>query len=110
MDAEELQAPTTCNTLNRLLNEVRLKSSKRWMIRERGKTIKSFFTDPTVVKSYELYTRESSDDAWSSVNFYTEGTDSSVQASVIIAYFYGVLAGLQDKKEAVLGNRIGGIC
>ena len=82
------------------------------MVQERVRTVRMFMREPTTTRTYDLYVRNTMIDPWSQVNFYKncdEESDLSVSNSVIIAYLFGVLAGINEK-ESYRAYRAGCIC
>ena len=83
-------APTSSETLNRLLKAVYEKTGSSWVIQERCVYVRRFFIADKVVREFELYR----DNAL--VTFYTVPNSRAHSSELIAAYLYGVLIGVNS--------------
>lgn len=90
--------PTSDGELNDLLRWVREATGDEWRIRESEHEVRRWFRKPKTIKLYSLYNHVASIE-FQIVNFYRPDSGGSintmVDASVVAAYLYGVLAGVR---------------
>lgn len=98
----ELNRPTSNKTINELLAEVREKTGQDWQVLEMTyvRKTKWWKRGEAPKKFYELYVFVGGMGPWQQINFYRESADSSinirVDADALVAYFYGILAGIHS--------------
>jgi hypothetical protein len=105
-DGEQNQALKN-KEMSELLAEVREVTGENWQVIEREYITKFWFKENIRTLSYELYVEVGEVGPFQQINFYRDEMSSSINirvtAELIIAYFYGMLSGIQccklkDKK------------
>lgn len=99
----ELNIPTSCKVLNETLLELRKLTKKDWQVIEHVHVKERFFRKAIVHKSYELYVYVGGCGPWQLINFFKEGTGTTINTvnsnELVIAYMYGMLGGLAHDKS-----------
>lgn len=109
----ELNVNTSNSEINSLLAEIRNKTGDNhsWQVIERQIILTpawwNFLSTKKTVSRFNLYRYVGGCGPWQCINFYTDSSgDNSlvglggVDASVIVNFLYGLLAGLQESRRA----------
>jgi hypothetical protein len=98
----ELNVPTSNKELNSILKEIRNKSGEDWQVVERVYNVRKHLWSMGTRKTYELYKYVGGCGPWQQINFYREDEATSINlsnsATTVIAFLYGMLAGLHCKE------------
>ena len=103
LNGDEGLAPTSDKEINALLADVRAATGEDWRVREYRYEHRRWFRKPRIVCDYELYHCVHGPE-YQIINFYRpDRTDDSSlnfynDAGYVVAYLYGVLAGVQQSK------------
>lgn len=110
---DELNVNTSSKEINSLLAEIRSKTGDylSWQVVERQVKLKSawwkFWSTEKTFSRFNVYRYVGGFGPWQCINFYTESSDnnslagiSGVDATVVVNFLYGLLAGLKESKGA----------
>ena len=100
----ELNVPTGDNHIDELFSEVRKKTGDTWQITCRTVTQEKRFLSrkkPTEKTFYTLYAQYGGN-CYQMINFFVLDSDTTINTwvdkSIIMAYLYGILAGMKNEK------------
>jgi hypothetical protein len=100
----ELNVPTSNIELNKVLKELRTASKEDWQLIERHHCVRGFFgRTKKSYNIYELYVFVGGCGPWQLINFYSEGSDTSINTSnsadKIMAFMLGYLGGIAKAQK-----------
>ncbi len=99
----EQNRPLKNKVISEVLQQVRELTGENWQVVENEFTSKRLFRKPVTSFSYELYVEVGGCMPFMCINFYRSDSESSINprnnADLVVAYLYGMLGGLNFKKE-----------